>query len=94
MVDTQNAYNKYLNLMPDFHKMHNAKQAGLGAHENETSCCSLAFQGSMRVFSHGMPGYDISGNGHHGPDYVGAASTRNGKGVQSISTEMTNGRVA
>ena len=59
----------------------------VGFQENETSCNSLAFQGTMKIHyhkekhavSHGSS--MVSGNGHHGIDYVGVASVRAGKGI-------------
>jgi hypothetical protein len=70
--------------MPDFTRIHNPKKAGTSSEENESSCNSFAFQGSMRVHSGNGLGFgveEITGNGHHGLDYVGVASIRAGKGI-------------
>lgn len=69
-------------MMPDFSRIHNPKNAGTSSEENETSCNCLAFQGTMKV--HNDTGgllTEITGNGHHGPDHVGIASVRSGKGI-------------
>lgn len=86
-------YSHYHGKMPKFDKMHNNKQAGASSQENETSSCSLAFQGSMKVYQNGVPLFEESGNGHHGPDYVGAASVRSGKGVRPSPDSITNARI-
>lgn len=82
-------YQKYLAMMPSFTYFHsNRKRAGLATSENETTCNSLAFQGTFRLCMQGagqdtkfMP-LDVKGSGHHGVDYVGVASVRNGKGYK------------
>lgn len=40
----QSQYKNYINLMPDFSKMHNTKGAGNASEENESQMCALAFQ--------------------------------------------------
>lgn len=74
--------------------IHNRKTAGAACQENET-CCSfgLAFQGSMRTYNDTALVDEVSGNGHHGPDYVGVASVRSGKGLNPIPTSVTNSRL-
>lgn len=78
-------YKNYLSIMPDFSRIHNPKNAGTCSEENETSCNCLAFQGTMLVHSRPANGAEatqqVSGNGHHGIDYVGVASIRAGKGI-------------
>jgi hypothetical protein len=75
------SYTDYRNLMPHFHEMHMLrKSAGQSSAESETHTDSLAFQGSMRIKEGGIVVQDIQGSGHHGPDYVGVASVRAGKG--------------
>lgn len=87
-------YTKYFQKMPNFQKMHNSKSGGYAAQENETSCCcGLAFQGTHKVFANGLPVYEVTGNGHHGADYVGAASVRNGKGLRPPADSITNARL-
>ena len=82
---TYNArYMRYQQMMPDFTQMHLCnKSAGDCAQENVASIQSaIAFQGSMRVLnSSGQVISEVQGCGHHGPDYVGIASKRNGKGM-------------
>jgi hypothetical protein len=78
------AYKEYKALMPDFRTMHmTRKSAGQSSADAETSTDCLAFQGSMRVKEGGVT-QEIQGSGHHGPDYVGVASVRAGKG-QKVS---------
>lgn len=62
--DYKEKYKCYFNKMPDFGRMHNPKQAGAAADENESVS-------------------EITGNGHHGPDCVGVASVRAGKGMRA-----------
>lgn len=87
-------YMQYYELMPNFSKMHNTKSGGYGSQENESTCCSgLAFQGTHKVFDGANPVYEITGNGHHGADYVGAASVRSGKGLRPPANSITNARL-
>jgi hypothetical protein len=75
---------EYQRRMPNFTDLHLCnKVAGEASYENVASVQSaLAFQGSMRVLSEtGMLVSEVHGCGHHGPDYVGVASRRNGKGM-------------
>jgi hypothetical protein len=75
------AFKGYRQMMPEFKTMHlTRKTAGQSSADAETSSDCLAFQGSMRIKESGMTVQDILGSGHHGPDYVGIASVRAGKG--------------
>eukprot|EP00961_Rhodomonas_salina_P178151 2402635-Rhodomonas_salina.4 len=60
-----------------------SKPSGEASHEGITGANSgLLFQGSLRVLNEeGRMISEIHGSGHHGPDYVGVASKRNGKGM-------------
>ncbi len=87
----QNAYNAYLEKMPNFWELHKIrKNAGLAAVENEVSSDALAFQGTMRTLSaeNGQVIAETMGSGHHGPDFVGVASLRAGKGYK-INSQPT-----
>jgi hypothetical protein len=86
----ENAYRPYYMKMPNFQELHTIrKNAGLAATENEASSESLAFQGTMRVLSQdGLVIDDVKGSGHHGPDFVGCASLRAGKGYK-INSQPT-----
>ena len=76
-------YRNYYELMPHFHENHRTrKAAGEASAESETQTTCLAFQGSMRVKQDGKLIQEIQGSGHHGPDYVGVASVRAGKGIK------------
>ena len=76
-------YPRYKAMMPAFHELHKMrKSAGQATAEAETQTDSLAFQGSMRIKQDGRIIQDIQGSGHHGPDYVGVASVRAGKGIK------------
>jgi hypothetical protein len=87
----RNAYAPYKDKMPDFWELHAIrKNAGLAAVENEVSSDALAFQGTMRVL-HADTGsviHEIQGSGHHGPDFIGCASLRAGKGYK-INSQPT-----
>jgi hypothetical protein len=78
------AYQHYREMMPDFTALHAIrKPAGASTVENETFCDSLAFQGTMRITELGREVEHIQGSGHHGPDWVGVASVRSGKGYKA-----------
>jgi len=78
------AYRDYRGLMPEFKTLHTTrKTAGQSSADAETGTDCLAFQGSMRIKEGGLT-QEIQGSGHHGPDYVGVASVRAGKG-QKVS---------
>jgi len=84
------AYRQYRNLMPDFRTLHmTRKSAGQSSADAETGTDCLAFQGSMRVKERGQLLQDIQGSGHHGPDYVGIASVRAGKGQKMAGQAPT-----
>jgi len=80
------AYSHYYDMMPNFSSLHQVrKPAGASSHENETFCDSLAFQGTMKINEDGREVEHIQGSGHHGPDWVGVASIRSGKGYKIAS---------
>ena len=84
-------YNVYKNEMPDFGMLHKIrKNAGQATVENEAVVDSIAFQGSMKMLNNANSTVikDIQGSGHHGPDFVGVASLRSGKGYK-INTQPT-----
>ena len=86
-----NAYQPYRMKMPDFWELHTIrKNAGLAAVENEVSSEALAFQGTMRILSSdsGAVIQETLGSGHHGPDFIGVASLRAGKGYK-INSQPT-----
>jgi hypothetical protein len=87
----RNAYAPYKEKMPNFYELHTIrKNAGLAAVENEVSSDALAFQGTMRVLSAdtGAVLQETLGSGHHGPDFIGVASLRAGKGYR-INSQPT-----
>ena len=87
----RNGYAAYKEKMPDFWELHKIrKNAGLAAVENEVSSEALAFQGTMRTLSadNGQVVSETMGSGHHGPDFVGVASLRAGKGYK-INSQPT-----
>ena len=84
------AYANYKQHMPDFATLHRMrKNAGLAAVEHEVSSDALAFQGTMRIQTQeGQLVQEIAGSGHHGPDFIGVASLRAGKGYK-INSQPT-----
>ena len=76
----------YLNRMPDFSYFHQVrKPPGNASIDMETTQNALAFQGTFRIkrFDAGVSAIEETlGSGHHGPDYVGVAMLRAGKGVK------------
>ena len=83
------SYENYQKLMPNFKSLTLVrKNAGQSAVDQETPSEMLAFQGTMRVRTKGGMGYtEILGSGHHGPDYVGIASVRDGKGQKVAAAQ-------
>jgi hypothetical protein len=78
-------YGVYREKMPNYTTLHTArKPAGTSGADNETVCEALAFQGTMKIVSkHTRTEIEtIQGSGHHGPDWVGVASVRAGKGYK------------
>ena len=63
------------------------------AAENTTSCTGgVYFEGSYRLQTkEGVVYNETRGSGHHGPDFVGAASKRNGKGMNTSFANNTMG---
>jgi hypothetical protein len=91
----RNGYNPYKKKMPDFWDLHKIrKNAGTAAVENEAQSDALAFQGTMRTLSSENGGViqEIQGSGHHGPDFIGCASLRAGKGYK-INSQPTIQRI-
>ena len=91
----RNAYRPYKEKMPDFWDLHTIrKNAGLAAVENEVSSDALAFQGTMRILSAETGGviHEVLGSGHHGPDFIGVASLRAGKGYR-LNSQPTQHRL-
>ena len=76
-------YGAYFNLMPDFHTLHaTRKPAGQSSVDQETPSDCLAFQGTLRVIGPGGIRSETLGSGHHGVDYVGVSTVREGKGMK------------
>lgn len=87
-------YRTYRKLFPNFRELHDTrKAAGESSREAETATDSLAFQGTMRIKEAGCVKTEILGSGHHGPDFVGAASIRAGKGYKMITAQPMLGRL-
>lgn len=53
----------------------------------------LCAQGTYKVYDKNMPIYEVTGNGHHGPDYVGVASVRSGKGLRVSYDQVHAARI-
>lgn len=82
-------YRAYLHRMPDFSYFHQTRKLpGYASVEAESTQSALAFQGSMRIVN-GLVREEIHGSGHHGPDYVGVAMLRAGKGTRPIISAPT-----
>jgi hypothetical protein len=87
-------YRDYRKFFPPFHELHNTrKTAGNSSQESETATDSLAFQGSMRIREATGSRTEILGSGHHGADFVGAASIRAGKGYKLAMQQPALGRL-
>jgi len=89
-------FKRYVEWMPDFTMLHKVrKNAGLATMDNESRVDSIAFQGTMRTINATTQGLirETTGSGHHGPDFVGCASVRAGKGYK-INSQPTLARLA
>ncbi len=92
--DLYSAYRDYRANFPNFSELHSTrKSAGESSREAETATDSLAFQGTMRIKEAGCVKTEILGSGHHGPDFVGMASIRAGKGYKMITQQPMLGRL-
>lgn len=93
LVDPVNSerYKRYYDKMPKFTYQHATKKtAGQAVADNESVTNALAFQGTMVVRrAGGGVLMDVKGSGHHGVDYVGAASVRSGKGYKISGERIT-----
>ena len=78
--------NSQLNIVSSIQQNHSASS---GAISNETTSYRMFYQGSVRIYASPGPMREVTGCGHHGPDYTGVASVRNGKSiVQSAAPGM------
>jgi hypothetical protein len=76
---------RYKAEMPNFEQMHlHRKNAGMASVESDTHTTSLAFMGTMNVHIPGEQLLMFRGAGHLGDAYVGCASVRAGKGMQTV----------
>lgn len=76
-------YEYYRHFMPNFCDLHQMrKSAPNSAQDDETQLDCLAFQGTMIKRTATGVATTINGSGHHGPDFVGVASIRAGKGYK------------
>ena len=79
-------YRAYLQRMPDFSYFHmTRKPPGQASVDMESAQNALAFQGTytIRYRDGARPPETVSGSGHHGPDFVGCAAIRAGKGSKA-----------
>jgi hypothetical protein len=90
-ADYREQYRAYLARMPDFSYFHQTRKLpGFGSVDAESVQNALAFQGSMRIIKPGVGVLqEIHGSGHHGPDMIGIAATRAGKGMRPMFTPPT-----
>jgi len=90
-ADYREQYRAYLARMPDFSYFHQTRKLpGFGSVDAESVQNALAFQGSMRIVKPGVGVLqEIHGSGHHGPDMIGIAATRAGKGMRPLFTPPT-----
>jgi len=90
-----------LSVVYDALKMHNEyaeiKDAVAGASSGETTTCRLMYKGTstwMYNVAHHANAHSTSGCGHHGNDYVGVASVRNGKSLMNSAAPVVGGFLA
>lgn len=79
----RNRLQGYSSFLPDFTELNNRRPAGDAVQEDETAHVTMGFQGSYRHVSAANGNVqEYAGTGHHGTDYVGAATVRSGKGMR------------
>tara|TARA_Y100000389_G_C17334090_1_gene449685 strand:- start:168 stop:827 length:660 start_codon:yes stop_codon:yes gene_type:complete len=76
--DTMSAVNSKINIVSS---LTNNNSASSGATSNEATTCRMFYQGSVKYTLGAGNHTEITGCGHHGPDYPGVASVRNGKSL-------------
>ena len=85
--EQESAYQSYMRQleMPMWASLdQSTRPAGDCCIANESTTQMLAFQGTMKIYDKaGGLVEHIQGSGHLGPSYVGAASVREGRGIQS-----------
>lgn len=67
--------NQKLNIVSALHESRSATSAAMA---NESTMCRMFYQGTVK-YKQGNDTTMVTGCGHHGPDYPGVASVRNGK---------------
>ena len=67
--------NQKLNIVSGLHESRSATSAAMA---NESTLCRMFYQGTVK-YKEGIQETIVTGCGHHGPDYPGVASVRNGK---------------
>lgn len=82
VMGNQDRLNVYKVHFPDFFELNNRRPAGDAVQEDETTAVSMAFGGSWRMYAPNTGCIETAGSGHHGTDFVGAASVRSGKGLR------------
>lgn len=73
--DIMDAVNQKLNIVSALHESRSATSAAMA---NESTLCRMFYQGTVKYRQQGQDTM-VTGCGHHGPDYPGVASVRNGK---------------
>ena len=67
--------NQKLNIVSGLHESRSAASAAMA---NESTMCRMFYQGTVKYKCQRQENF-VTGCGHHGPDYPGVASVRNGK---------------
>lgn len=71
-----NQVNQKLNIVSALHESRSATSAAMA---NESTLCRMFYQGTVKYKLDQQETTMVTGCGHHGPDYPGVASVRNGK---------------
>lgn len=80
------ALNNKLQIVP---ASFNAVGASVASTQNNATSCRLMYQGTIEVYNEAnMEIFRSVGCGHHGPDYPGVASVRNGKSLLQTAAPM------
>ena len=67
----------------------NAVPASVASTQNNATSCRLMYQGTIEVYNkENQEIFRSVGCGHHGPDYPGVASVRNGKSLLQTAAPM------
>lgn len=79
---TLGVVNQKLNIVSGLYESRSATSAAMA---NESTLCRMFYQGTVKYKKGAEDWTMVTGCGHHGPDYPGVASVRNGKTLMTTA---------